>query len=193
MSLWDRFRLVLTGLGTQSKTRHGSPGQGQMRRPGGGSRLSCRPVIFKRALKQMGAISRCMISCSADKSGQVLAVSYSQHVGVEDMRACLGTVRDLIDHLKPGFLLLSDLTNLESMDAACAPDLGAVMDLCRAKGMSTAVRVIPDPGKDIGFDLISRFHLYPEVKTRTHENLAEAIKSLLGKPLEAAPADLGLS
>jgi hypothetical protein len=109
------------------------------------------------------------------------------------MRRCLGTVRDLADHLKPGFLLLTDLSNLESMDASCAPGLGAIMDLCRARGMLTAVRVIPDPDKDIGFDLISRFHLHPQVKTRTHESLAEAIKSLLTEPLEAAPMDMTLT
>jgi hypothetical protein len=87
-----------------------------------------------------------------------------------------------MDQLKPGFLVLSDLTNLESMDGSCAPELGAIMDLCCARGMSTAVRVIPDPSKEIGFNIISRFHLQSQVKTRTHASLAEAIKSLLTEP-----------
>ncbi len=43
----------------------------------------------------------------------------------------------------------------------------------------TVVRVIPDPNKDIGFDLISHFHLHPPVRTQTHATLADAIKSLL--------------
>ena len=134
-----------------------------------------------------------MILCNVDKAGRVLTISYSQHVGAEDMRRCLGTVRDLMDQLKPGFLLLTDLSNLELMDASCAPDLGAIMDLCSAGGMLTVVRVIPDPNKDIGFDLISRFHHDPPVKTQTHESLAEAIKSLLAEPLEAAPMDTTLT
>jgi hypothetical protein len=83
-----------------------------------------------------------------------------------------------MENLKPGFLLLTDLSNLESMDASCAPELGAIMDLCSSKGMSTVVQVIPDSNKDIGFDLISRFHHNPPVKTQTHQSLAEAIKSL---------------
>src|SRR5476649_1380278 len=114
-------------------------------------------------------------------------MSYSQHVGADEMRRCFGTVRDLMDHLKPGFFLLTDLSNLESMDASCAPELGAIMDLCSANGMSTVVRVIPDPTKDIGFDLISCFHLHPSVKT--HKSLAEAIKSLLPEPVETSPMD----
>ena len=120
-----------------------------------------------------------MILCNVDESGRVLTMSYNRHVGADDMRRCLGTVRGLMERLKPGFFLLTDLTNLDSMDPACAPELGAVMDLCSAKGMLTVVRVIPDPSKDIGFDLISHFHLHPPVQTQTHESLADAIKSLL--------------
>src|SRR5271155_1265843 len=123
-----------------------------------------------------------MILCKVDESGGVLTMSYSQHIGSGEMRRCLGTVRDLMENLKPGFLLLTDLSNLESMDASCAPELGAIMDLCSARGISTVVRVIPDPYKEIGLNLISRFHLHPQVRTQTHENLAEAIKSLLTEP-----------
>ena len=114
-------------------------------------------------------------------------MSYNRHVGAEDMKRFLATVREIMNHVRPGFLLLTDLSNLESMDASCAPELGAIMDLCGARGMSTVVRVIPDPYKDIGFDLISRFHLQPQVKVRTYDNLAEAIKSLL--PEESPPEE----
>jgi hypothetical protein len=127
-----------------------------------------------------------MILCNVDESGRVLTMSYSQQVGADDMRACLGTVRDLMEQLKPGFFLLTDLTNLEAMDASCAPDLGAIMELCSAKGMSTIVQVIPDPTKDIGFDLISKFHHQLPISTQTHQSLADAIKSLL--PVES-PAE----
>src|SRR5271170_8098141 len=128
-----------------------------------------------------------MILCKVDEAGRVLTMSYSQHIGAVEMRRCLGTVRDLMEDLKPGFLLLTDLSNLESMEASCAPELGAIMDLCSSKGMLTVVQVIPDPTKDIGFDLISVFHLRPAVKTQTHQSLAEAIKSLL--PTESPPEE----
>jgi hypothetical protein len=120
-----------------------------------------------------------MIICNVDESGRVLTMSYGGHVVAEEMRRCLGTIRDLMDQLKPGFFLLTDLSNLESMEASCASELGAIMDQCSAKGMSTVVQVIPDPNKDIGFDLISVFHHHPPVKTQTHQSLAEAIQCLL--------------
>jgi len=113
-------------------------------------------------------------------------MSYSQHVGVEQMEDGLETVRGLMAHLKPGFLLLTDLSNLESMDIACASALGGIMDLCSENEMSTVVRVIPDPTKDIGFDLISKFHHHSPIKTQTYENLAEAIADLLVEPSEVA-------
>jgi len=125
-----------------------------------------------------------MILCKVDEAGGVLTMSYGQRVEADDMRRCLGTVRDLMEQLKPGFLLVTDLSNLESMDAACAPELGAIMDLCSARGLLSVVQVIPDPNKDIGFDLISHFHHNPPVKTQTHASLAEAVKSMLAEQPE---------
>jgi hypothetical protein len=120
----------------------------------------------------------------------VLTIRYSQRVEVEEVRQCVTTVRKLLGQLRPGFLLLTDLGNLKSMDPACAPELGAIMDLCSASGMATVVRVIPDPAKDIGFNVISLFHLDPKVKTRTCTSLAEAISSLLGEPSDEPAVDM---
>jgi hypothetical protein len=131
-----------------------------------------------------------MILCKVDESGRVLTMSYSKHIGADEMRRCLGTVRDLMEEVKPGFLLLTDLSNLESMEVSCAPELGAIMDLCSAKGILTVVQVIPDPNKDIGFDLISHFHHDPPVSTQTYASLAEAIKSLHPESSEPAPVDM---
>lgn len=105
-------------------------------------------------------------------------MSYSHHVKADEMRRCLGTVRDLLTNLQPGFLLLTDLSSLESMETACAPYVGEIMDLCNAKEIKTVVRVVPDPQKDIGYNLISLFHHGPQVRTRTYNNLADAIESL---------------
>ena len=129
-----------------------------------------------------------MIACTADESGRVLAMSYFHHVDVAEVKRCLGTVRDLINQLQPGFVLLTDLSGLVSMEPDCAPDLGEIMDLCNERGMSTVIRVIPDPTKDIGFGLISKFHLSTTTHVQTHEGLAQAIAALLEEEL---PGKLG--
>ena len=133
-----------------------------------------------------------MILCNAAKSGRVLTIRYSHRVEVEEMHLCLKTVRNLAKHLKPGFLLLTDLSNLKSMDASCASEVGAIMELCCSHGLAVLKRVIPDRSKDIGFNVISCFHLDPQINTQTYENLAEAISSLLSEPLESVSKDVAL-
>jgi hypothetical protein len=132
-----------------------------------------------------------MIRCNADKSGRVLTLDYSGHVGEEETRECLETIRSLIDRLQPGFILFSDLSHLEVMDLDCAPAIGEIMEICSAKGMSTVLRIIPDPTKDIGFMLISRFHFHAPVQIRTFESIAEAIRDLL-EEAPAASADVAI-
>jgi hypothetical protein len=121
-----------------------------------------------------------MFQASADDSGRILTVSYSHDVGVEEVQQCLGTIRDLLQKMQPGFVLLTDMSSLDSMDTACAPYVAEIMDLCNARGVKAVVRVIPDPRKDIGFLLLSRFHYNPEVEVKTFDNLAAAIESLAG-------------
>ncbi|MGA8658501.1 MAG: hypothetical protein WB586_20360 [Chthoniobacterales bacterium] len=49
------------------------------------------------------------------------------------------------------------MTGLKSMDPAGAPYIGSVMDLCVTKQVEHVVRVIPDPRKDIGLNIMSHF------------------------------------
>ena len=83
----------------------------------------------------------------------------------------------LVD-IEPGFRLLTDLSSLESVATSCATDLGEMMNLCNGKGISAVIRVVPDPRKDIGFTLMSRFHYGKLVEGRTYETLADAVQSL---------------
>jgi hypothetical protein len=120
-----------------------------------------------------------MVSASIDKSGHVLTITYGRRVSRPDTRETLRVLEELAPRLKPGFILLSDLTTLDSMEADCAEDIGAMAELLDRWGVATIVRVIPDPTKDIGFNIISLFHFHPPVKVHTRDNLAEAVSLLL--------------
>lgn len=120
-----------------------------------------------------------MISCSVDDAGHVLTISYGRRVGPAETREALRKLEALAIRLRPGFILLSDLTMLESIDGDCASDIGAMAELLNQLSGSTVIRVIPDPSKDIGFNIISLFHLRPPVKVHTRASLAEAISLLL--------------
>jgi len=120
-----------------------------------------------------------MVTCSADASGQILTIGYIDQVVPDQVELCRRTIRDEMQHLRPGFALLVDLTNLKSMDAECAESLGAMIELCSSREMAVAVWVVPDPSKDIGLNLIARFHCWQPVRTHTRSNLAEAMKCLM--------------
>lgn len=115
-----------------------------------------------------------MIQAQADKSRQLLRISFSQHVGPDEAKSYSETVRALVSELQPGFRLLTDLTELESMDIAAVPYIERLMDLFREKGIAEVVRVIPDKQKDIGFNILSVFHYGREVRIVTCESVAEA-------------------
>jgi predicted choloylglycine hydrolase len=84
----------------------------------------------------------------------------------------------LVPDLRPGFRLLTDLSGLESMDLACVPYIEQMMDLCNKKGVEMVVRVIPDPHKDIGLNIMSLFHYPRRVRIVTCETLEEAMSAL---------------
>jgi hypothetical protein len=121
-----------------------------------------------------------MFQASADESGRILTVSFSHDVSAGEMIQCLGLLRGLLEKMQPGFVMLTDLSSLDSMEMECAPHLAEMMDISNAKGIKAVVRVIPDPRKDIGFQLLSRFHYDKHVEVKTFENLADAIDSLAG-------------
>jgi hypothetical protein len=119
-----------------------------------------------------------MFHAEVDASRNLLKVSYTKHVVVEDTRFGEERIRLLMPELKPGFRLLTDLSAVESIDLACVPYIRRVMDLCNANGVERVVRVIPDPQKDIGFNILSLFHYRRRVKIVTCETLAEAMRAL---------------
>ncbi len=119
-----------------------------------------------------------MFQAEVDQSKNLLKISYAQHVGPEDTERGEDKIRALLADLRPGFRLLTDLTALESMDLTCVPHIKEVMDWCNKKGVEMVVRVIPDPHKDIGLNILSLFHYGRRVRLVTCETLAEAMNIL---------------
>jgi len=119
-----------------------------------------------------------MFQAKVDKAKNLLKISYSQHVGSEDTERGEEELPVLLADLRPGFRVLTDLSTLESMDLACVPHINNLMDLCNEKGVNMIVRVIPDPHKDIGLNIMSLFHYSRRVRMVTCETVAEAMNIL---------------
>jgi anti-anti-sigma regulatory factor len=122
-----------------------------------------------------------VITFEVDESKSLLVIRYRGHVAAEETEKGLNDVRSGLAKLKSGFRLLVDLTELDRIDVGCAPFIEKAMDLCNEKGTSMVVRVIPDPHRDIGLQIMSIFHYSGDVLIITCQSLAEANQILFSE------------
>jgi hypothetical protein len=119
-----------------------------------------------------------MFRTEVDRAKKLLRIAFSGDVGVEEARRCGEQAASLLAGLGQGFRLLTDLSGLESMEVDCAPQIERLMDLCNQHGVETVVRIIPDPHKDIGLNIMSLFHYRRGVRIVTCESVVEAERAL---------------
>ena len=119
-----------------------------------------------------------MILITSNKSKQLVYVNYSGRVGPADFQHSREDFLAQLAEMKPGFRLLSDLSQLESMDVACAAELGRMMKLVGEAGAGRVVRVIPDPRKDIGMNILTAFHYKGRPRPVACDTLPEAAELL---------------
>jgi hypothetical protein len=122
--------------------------------------------------------SQRMYSVEIDRSKRLLVINALQRVTAEEAKLVAQRVRELLHDAAPGFRVLADFRWLESMDPAAAPHVAGIMDALAEKGVSSVTRVMPDPHKDIGLNILSQFHYGPEIQIATFETLADALQSL---------------
>jgi hypothetical protein len=120
-----------------------------------------------------------MYSVEIDRSKRLLVISALQQVTAEQAKLAAKQVRELVRDVAPGFRVLADFRWLESMDSAAAPHVARIMDTLAEKGASSVTRVMPDPHKDIGLNILSQFHYGPEIQIAAFETLADALQSLI--------------
>lgn len=121
-----------------------------------------------------------MFIVEADITNRFVVISVAGRVATEEARDAAQRVRDLLEDIAPGFIALTDFRWLESMATGAAPFIGEIMDAFAAKDVNTVVRVVPDPRKDIGLNILSQFHYRAETRVLTFETLADAVQSLAG-------------
>jgi hypothetical protein len=101
-----------------------------------------------------------------------------QHVTAEEAKRTAQQLRAVLEDVTPGFHVLADFRWLESMDSGAARYIAEIMDALAQKKVASVTRVIPDPHKDIGLNILSQFHYGPEIRIATFETLADALQRL---------------
>jgi hypothetical protein len=119
-----------------------------------------------------------MLLVTSNKSRQLLCISYIGQVRPEEFTRSQEDVTAQLQELSAGFRLLADFSQLESMKLDCEPELGRTMELIGKAGVALVVRVIPDPSKDIGMNILTVFHYPHRPRVVTCENLTEAVRAL---------------
>ena len=119
-----------------------------------------------------------MYAVELDRSKRLLVISAAQKVTAEEAKMVAQRIRDLLRDIKPGFRVLADFRGLESMDSAAAPHIAKMMDALAEKDVASVTRVMPDPHKDIGLNILSQFHYGPDVTIATFETLADAVQNI---------------
>jgi hypothetical protein len=119
-----------------------------------------------------------MYAVELDRSKRLLVISGLHRVTAEHAKLAAQRVRELLQDVAPGFRVLADYRWLDAIDPAAARHIAEIMDACAEKGVASVTRVMPDPHKDIGLNILSQFHYGPEIKIATFETLADALESI---------------
>jgi len=113
-----------------------------------------------------------------DQSKRLLVISASGDVTSDEVKETAQKVRELIKDAAPGLRVLTDLRWLNTMQPSAASHIADIMDALSEKRLASVTRIVPDPSKDIGYNILSQFHYRPPVPTFTFETLADAVESL---------------
>lgn len=122
-----------------------------------------------------------MYAVELDQSKRLLVISAAQRVTAEEANLAAQRIRELLQDVAPGFHVLADFRWLESMDPAAARHIAEIMDALAEKEVASVTRVMPDPRKDIGLNILSQFHYGPDITITTFETVADAIQSIAAK------------
>jgi len=122
-----------------------------------------------------------MYKVELDQSKRLLVISAARHVTAEEVNAVAQSVCELLHDVALGLRVLVDFRWLESMDSAAAPHLAKIMETLTEKRAASVARVLTDPRKDIGLNILSQFHYGPEIQITTFETLADAVQTLAEK------------
>jgi anti-anti-sigma regulatory factor len=123
-----------------------------------------------------------MYAVELDQSKRLLVISAAGRVTAEQVKAVAQRVRELLQEIAPGFRVLVDFRWLDMMDSAAAPHLAEIMEALTEKGVASVARVMPDPHKDIGLNILSQFHYGPQIQIATFTTLADAVQNVAAKP-----------
>lgn len=120
-----------------------------------------------------------MINASYDKKRNTVIIEFFGEIDSVQAEKFYSDIQNIIPKCAKGFKLLTDFSELQSMDIKLRDTIKKTMDLFNERGVREIVRVIPDPSKDvIGFNILGSFHYSKDVQFVTVPSRDEAMVRL---------------
>jgi hypothetical protein len=119
-----------------------------------------------------------MLIVTSNKANRLLFLSYVGHIRLEELARQRGDIQALVGDLLPRFRLLADFTHCESMDVDCVMEMGRIMEMFDQTRVELVVRVIPNPRRDPGMNILTFFHYRQQPQVTTCSNFVEAAQAL---------------
>ena len=119
-----------------------------------------------------------MYKVTYDNRRNIIIIKIEKDFNVRQAEDLHTHLEQIIPRCKKGFRLLTDLSLLENMEQEANRTIKKLMELINQHGVSKVIRVIPDPAKDIGFNIMSLFYYSRKVIIHTYQSIEEAQKHL---------------
>lgn len=119
-----------------------------------------------------------MFLVEIDKTRNLLHYTIAETFDEADGKKCLETVRRALEDLQPGFVILTDVRYLQSIDPAAMHYVKEIMNISNAKGVSRIVRIVPKSTEDFGLNVLSVFHYDRSIPIVMCRMFEEAVRLL---------------
>lgn len=119
-----------------------------------------------------------MIRVQCDSKRNLVMAHFSGKIDPAAAETFFEDIQKVIPQCGKGFQLLTDLTDIQEVDFKIQPTIQKVMKYLNDQGVREILRVIPDPSKDIGLNIMSAFHYSKNVTFRTFQTRDEVERAL---------------
>ena len=121
-----------------------------------------------------------MIDLLINRDGDLLIWHFRDSVDSSQIEKYYHQIKSIIRKTTPGFTLITDLSELKSMDTECTDFIGASMDLINQAQVSRVYRVISNSEIDIGWNILAKFHYdMTRVQIQIMPTFYEAIRKFI--------------
>jgi hypothetical protein len=121
-----------------------------------------------------------MYTIKSNEQSNSLTIGIKGSFLVSEAEEIYTNLETMLPKLKKGFILITDLSLLETVDYNVMSLIVKSMDLINSYSPSRIIRIVPDVTKDIGFNIMSVFHYSKAIKIMTLGSIKEAEKYLKG-------------